>query len=60
MQVVIVPHRRSACHRLLHEPCHRQLYLDFDAERLVVLFAGGGGLVLLGIGAVLCLTGAVV
>ncbi|WP_327317960.1 hypothetical protein [Streptomyces sp. NBC_01235] len=33
--------------------------LDFDGERLVVLFAGGFGLGLLGIGAVLCLIGAV-
>ncbi|MET8166947.1 hypothetical protein ABZT34_22290 [Streptomyces sp. NPDC005329] len=34
--------------------------LDFDEERLVVLYAGGGGLVLLGIGTVLLLIGAVV
>ncbi|WP_308406973.1 hypothetical protein [Streptomyces sp. AC555_RSS877] len=33
--------------------------LDFDGERLVVLFAGGTGLVLLGVGALLCLIGAV-
>ncbi|MDQ1047848.1 DUF3592 domain-containing protein [Streptomyces sp. V4I2] len=33
--------------------------LNFDAERLVVLFAGGTGLALLAVGVLLCIVGAV-
>lgn len=33
--------------------------LDFDKERPVVLLLGGAGLVLVGVGALLCLVGAV-
>ncbi|WP_320784702.1 hypothetical protein [Streptomyces sp. CRN 30] len=34
--------------------------LDFDAERPVVLLVGGGGLAMIAIGALLCLTGSLV